>query len=94
VGRLRVVNDRHGVAKTGNEFLDGGKREAVVIVKIKLPAPGIEQLDGGGAGGDLGFEIRNRCLSNAMKQIAEGLWLVIEEAFAVAKPSLDLPSTM
>src|SRR6267143_102042 len=81
VGCLRVVNDRHGVAKTGNEFLNGGEREAVVVVKVKLAAPGIEQLDGGGAGSDLGFEIRNRCLPDAMKQIAEGLWLVVEEAF-------------
>src|SRR5580765_7462931 len=79
VGSFRVVNDRHGVTKAGNEFLDHGKREAIVVVKVKLAAPGIEQLDGDGAGSDLGFEIENRRLSNAMKQIAEGLRFVVEK---------------
>jgi len=37
-------------------------------VQIQFAAPGVKQLDGGGSGGNLRFEIGNCGLSNAMEQ--------------------------
>src|ERR1700682_1088776 len=88
VGSLRVVNDRHGVAKAGNEFLDRGKCESVIVVKVQLTTPSVKQLHGGSTGSDLGFEIGNRGLCDAVEQITEGLWFAVEKTLDGGKTFL------
>src|SRR5712692_2812056 len=85
---LGVVNERNTSAHSGNDFLDGWKREIPVVLQIQLAAPGVEQLDSGSPRGDLGVQVRNRCLSNAVEQFAEGLRLVVETALGRGKAFL------
>ena len=52
---LRVVDDGSGAAEAGDDFLCGGECECFVVAQREFAAPGVEELDGGGAGGDLSF---------------------------------------
>src|SRR5229473_93956 len=75
-----VVDDRNGATNRQDDLLHSGKREIFVVLRVQLAAPGIEQLDGRRARGDLGLQIGNRCLSDAMEQRAKGFWLVVQKA--------------
>src|SRR5271156_4383914 len=80
---FRVINDgslRGCGCEAGNDFLRGGESEVFVVTEGEFAAPGVEKLDGGGACGDLGFQVRNSCLRDAMQEIAEGGWFAEQEA--------------
>ena len=72
-----VVDDRNGATNRRHDLLHGGKREIFVVLRVQLAAPGIEQLDGRRARGDLGLQVGNCCPSDAMEQRAEGFRLVV-----------------
>ena len=55
---FRVINDgslRGCGRERGDDFLYGGESEVFVVAEGEFAAPGVEELDGGGAGGDLSF---------------------------------------
>lgn len=76
-----VVNDRNGVAQARDNFLNGGEDEVGVIAEIEFPTPGVEELNRGDAGVDLGLEVGNGGLGDAREQLAENFGLVVEETF-------------
>src|SRR5271163_3199897 len=81
---FRVINDvgLWGCGrKSGNDFLRGGEREVFVVAEGEFAAPSVEELDGVGACGDLGFQIRNSRLRDAMEEIAEGRGFAEEKTF-------------
>src|SRR6266404_4505234 len=88
LGGFGVINHGDRTAEAGDDFLDRREGELFVVVQIQFAAPGIEQLNGGGSGGNLRFEIGNRCLSNAMKQQVEGFGLAVEKTFDGGKTFL------
>lgn len=63
----------------------GGKSEIFVIAEGKFAAPGVEELHGGCASGDLGFEIGDGGLRDAMEKRSEGGGLVEQEGFCAGK---------
>src|SRR5262249_38738204 len=80
MGRFCVIDCRHGIAQTGNDLLNSREAEPLVVVQAEVAAPGIEQLDGGSASGDLGFEIRDGSLYDSVQEIAKNSWVVVEKA--------------
>src|SRR5580704_6063194 len=79
--RLRVIDDWNRGAKSRDDFLHGGQREFSIVLQTQLATPSVEQLNGGGACGDLRLEIGNRRLGDALEQGAKRLWLVIQKTF-------------
>ena len=94
---FRVINDGSlgGCGREGgNDLLRGGEGEIFVVAQGEFAAPRVEELDGGGSGGDLRFQDRGSSLARCVGG-GRGKWGFAEqEAFTVAKPSLVRPSTM
>lgn len=93
MGSFGVVDDWRGARESGNDFLRGGESEVLVIAERKLPGPGIEELNGSSAGGDLRLQVGNRRQRNAVQEIAECGGLAEQEIFrggeAFAGATLD-----
>ena len=53
--------------EAGDDFLHGGESEGFVVAEGEFAAPGVEELDGGGACCDLRFQVGNRRLRDAMQ---------------------------
>ena len=72
-----------GVAlpQAGDDFLHGRQCEIFVVVEGEFAAPGVEELDGGGACGDLGFQVRNGGLRDAMEEVSKSGRLAEQETF-------------
>src|SRR2546430_1741354 len=88
--RFGVINHGDRAAEARDDLLDGGEREVFVVLQIQFAAPGIEQLDCRCPCRDLRLQIGNRCLSDAMEQLAEGFRLVVEETLYGGESFLGL----
>jgi len=75
VGSLGVVDDRRlrvrGV-QSRDDLLNRGQDEGFVFGEGELATPGVEELHGRSAGGDLGLQVGNRGLRDALEERTEG----------------------
>ena len=81
VGGFGVIDDWSRTAEAGDNFLRGGQCEFFVVAQREFAAPGVEELNGGGSGGDLGSQVGNCCLGDAMQEFAKGGGFAKEETF-------------
>lgn len=93
MGSFRVVDDRRRSGQRGNDFLRCGESELLVIAERKFTGPGIEELNGSSAGGDLRLQVGNCRQRNAVQEITKCGGLAEQEIFrggeAFASTALD-----
>lgn len=83
---LGVINDRHRIAETRDDSLDGGQNELGVVVEIEFATPSVEELNGRDSGGDLAFEIENGGVGDFVEKFAKDFRLGVEEILYSRKP--------
>ena len=84
VGGFGVIDDGSlWVADARAEIISctAGRAKLFVIAEGEFAAPGVEELDGGGACGDLGFQIGDGGLRDAMEEIAKSGGFAEQETF-------------
>src|SRR5208337_790582 len=82
---LGVVDDGRAGAQRGNDLTHYREDEVSVIVQVQFAGPGVKELNGGGASGDLSLEIGDGGLGDFRKQVAEDLRFAIEKFFDQGK---------